>query len=454
MMTRQDSVGLSVSLAGVNCICLGLGGLLSYLKLGKVAGHAVFISPAYAALVILCGLLLLAAWIKPRWGKLLGSAVILLISGGYIASHQSVVWDNGHDLSANLMATFVFSSAVLAFFLRERAHQPSWWRPRTDFTIMTISLSLGVAISFLIAVKSIEARANFAEVSARSVALDASIRLERAEAITKRLAKRLGFQFDLLHTEIPQHEFTTFIHEFDFFRAFVLLDGNGQVITIHSDDDLPTDWFTRVVANTLEKHPQQTLKHSHVTVSEPLANGLRKSIIIVLIIIDDAVQATVAALVDLSSVMHWAMRKIEFNGFMQVSYQGSVLFQTSEFVTNGGLAEGTISIPFADTEFELTYLYVPGDALLGTEYWADFVWLTGIVVTFFLIASLHLTRVSKQKAQQLLHNAEHDLLTGLPNRFKLEKLLAHYGESTEAATPLAIVFYQVNGVKLIKDRKS
>ncbi len=72
------------------------------------------------------------------------------------------------------------------------------------------------------------------------------------------------------------------------------------------------------------------------------------------------------------------------------------------------------------------------------------------IILFFIVR--HADRVIKRQYDQIRHQANHDGLTGLPNRILLQEILAHAMASTlRTETLLAVMFLDLDGFKNIND---
>src|SRR5690606_25576983 len=69
-----------------------------------------------------------------------------------------------------------------------------------------------------------------------------------------------------------------------------------------------------------------------------------------------------------------------------------------------------------------------------------------------LISSQRLAYVARERSIQLSHSALHDPLTGLPNRRMLEQTLKDAcGWAKSRNRPVSVVFFDLDGIKLIND---
>lgn len=78
--------------------------------------------------------------------------------------------------------------------------------------------------------------------------------------------------------------------------------------------------------------------------------------------------------------------------------------------------------------------------------------LTGLIITFLFMVSLHLTRVAQAQSLRLRDYALRDPLTGLPNRRVLEKRLrAACEQARKEKTDVAVVFLDLDGIEFINN---
>ena len=455
MMIRQDLLRLFVTLVAFTGLCLGVGGWLSYAEFGHVAGRAVLISPYFATAVFMCGLILLGARVFPKRAKWCAWGVLLIMSTVWVASYELVAWMSGRTISANLIAGVLLTGAVAAFGLRPQKPWPNWWVPQVDLTLIAVILPASIFVAFTFVADNLYSRKHHAQLSAHTIALDVGDRVGRAQTLVRRLSGRLGVLDDFPQApELIHHELNTLLSDYAFFLELKLLDATGQIVATSSrarqEIVSSSEMTTQSLDSALLKTFNQTQPNTFIF-DQPL-RGSQAALITAPIHSELGVHGGVIAIIDLESIMHWAMRRVEYKGYFNVSHQGNTLYQSELHPTAHGIAAGTLNIPFGNTDLQLYYLYSPASTELDTEVWADFVWLAGLVFTFFLIASLRLTRIANRNAVLLTHNALHDPLTDLPNRRMLEQSLsAAYLKAKSKGEPLAVVFVSIDGMKLIND---
>jgi diguanylate cyclase (GGDEF)-like protein len=92
-------------------------------------------------------------------------------------------------------------------------------------------------------------------------------------------------------------------------------------------------------------------------------------------------------------------------------------------------------------------------ALPMIRYGAQDFWVDGRDSGMALLRAMHFAVARTPKLNRLLHQAYHDLPTGLPNRYLFEDRLAHAAaRAARCGTPLALLFVDMDGFKRVNDR--
>lgn len=454
MMMRQDLLRLFVSLVAIAGFCLGVAGWMSYARFGQAFGQAIFISPYFSAVIFVCALILLGVRIFPKWAKWGAGAVVVSMSAALVASHELTPWMSGRTISVNLITGVMLAGAIAAVCLRSKKQDSVGRIPRIDLTIVGVLLPISIFVAFTFVADSLSSRQQDAQLSAKAIALDVEDRIDRAEVLIRRLSARLGVLDSFSQAPaFVDHEFKALLKDYAFFLELLLTDETGQIVAASSREPELSLRVSDVVANLPFTLPTTSTQiQSNIFILDQALWGSQAALITSPIHGSLGAQGGVMAIIDLERIMNWAMRRVEYKGYFNVSYQENILYQSEFNPKTKGVAAGTLGIPFGATDLQLFYLYSPAATELDIEVWADFIWLAGLGLTFFLVASLRLTRIANKNAVLLTHHALHDPLTDLPNRRMLEQSLDDaYLIAKTKNQPLAVVFVSIDGMKLIND---
>lgn len=461
MTTRQGLLQLFVSLVSIAGFFIGVAGCISYVRLGSIAGKAIFLSPYFAATVMVCSSMLYAARSFPDHAKQLAIATVAAIIIARLGPQWSDVWTNGRISSADFATALILAGCAAALMLDARvlSQNQKLRMPRRDFIVALLGVMASTLTSFALIEENIVTRQKVAQRAAKTVALDVEERTTRAKTMIRRLTERWSAISHAPEHSFIAHELSTFTRDFTFFRSLALVDETGAIVSEHSRDDAGRRWYADPATETglgalLQKSHQagpaqifviiQTLQDRQTTllVSPVIRAGMPNWAIV--------------AVLDLADMVTWAMRRADESGYFRLSHGGRVLYQTAAQPPATAVAGGDISIPVHDDlVLQMSYVYSSTDTDLDTEVLAEFIWLVGIIFTFLLIASQRLTRIAQKRAAQLSYNALHDPLTGLPNRRLLEeKLIWACDNAKRTKQPLSVVFFDFDGIKLINDSVS
>lgn len=459
MTSRPSLLRLFVSLVAIAAFFLGLGGCISYLRLGSIAGRAVLIAPYFSAAAMLCGVLLYAARAFPRRARWYALAAIGAILFANLPPERLDAWVNGPSIFESFVTALIIVGASAAFFLHGSSERSSFLIPRTEIAIAFLGIPTSIFLAFAFMDEGVVTRQKYAQASANVVAQDIADRTARAQAVIRRLSGRWGVLEGPLPPDLIDHELQALLNDFPFFLGVALVDGTGNILWERHRDQTSPGWFESLLSDSeLYDTLQQTFARgeTHTTAHEPELSGTRVSLIISPITglenTGQARQAVVAA-VGLKDIVAWAMQRADHYGHFKIQHEGTDLYQTTVAPPVRAVVSGTVAIPMSeDIVLRLSYLYAPLDTELDPELWAEFIWLAGLIFTFLLIASLRLTRIAQIHAARLDHNAMHDPVTELPNRRLLEERLAvACAKASSAKQPVSVVFISLTGIKLIND---
>lgn len=452
MTKQQDFLQLFVGLTAIAAVLMGVGGLIGYARLGNVAGQAVFLSPYFAAVVIFCGLLLYVARLFPRHVPLFALLALAALAFSHWASQWSAAWANGRAPTAHFTHLLILTglAAVIWWWYSSRhpRHRPSAREVATGF----LGVALSTFISFVLIEENILTRQTFAERSAEVVATNVGDRTARAEALIQRLTGRWSAIHHMPERSFMEEEFRSYLRDFDFFLSLHLVDESGAVVLEQSRG-------TSLERLASRQEMQGLLNQAHesgrilLVIREDSASNKNLGVFVSPLYNPEMERWSVIASIDLAGILTWAMTRMSDGGYFYISHSNNILYQSADAPPPSAIAAGDITIPVHDDfELNLYYAYSPEATDLGTEVWAEFVWLSGVIVTFLLIASQRLTTIARKRTHQLSYNALHDPLTGLPNRRQLEQTLAEACTlASRDGQAVSVVFFDLDGIKLIND---
>lgn len=453
MATRQGLLQLFIGLTAIAAIFIGIGACISHARLGDIAGRAVLLSPRFGIVVLCCGLLLYTARLVPRYALLCAAIAVCALIFSRLAPHWSDAWSNGRSLSTNL-ATALIGAGACAVFVWQRSSQRDRLRlTRGEIPVALLGLAASTFISFVLIEDNIRTRQAFADRSAEVVASNLGDRTVRAEMLIQRLTERWNTLQYMPERSFMEGAFTGYLRDFPFFPSIHLIDQQGSIVLEQRRDSLRLEnLMTQAELEGLLGHARAS-RGTRIAIREDGETHKKIGLLVAPLVNPEMMNWSVIASVDPAHIATWAMTRVDGRGYFRISHRNNLLYQSADTPPANAIADGHITIPMHDDfEMNLYYAYSPAETDLGTEVWAEFLWLAGFIVTFLLIVSQRLTSVAQQRAVQLSHNALHDPLTGLPNRRQLERKLkeicAHARRDNQ---PVSVAFFNLDGIKLIND---
>lgn len=455
MTTKQGLPQLFISLIAIASLFLGVGGIVTYIRLGEVADQPVFVSPYFSAVVIFCGLSLYAARSYSKHGRFWAIIALVAVLLGRSAQWISEAWVHGRGISADFATALIIVGALSALLFQSVLQPPRHRASRREIIIALSGITVSMVISFALIEENILTRQRFAAASANAVTNDLKRNTEQGVVLVNRMSERWSAIDHMPSTTFIHDEFTRYMRDFSFFTGLAFVDELGQVKEQVSRNDV----LTRLASTT--EHPEldsllrqvQASGQSRIAVIQMSCCNPKTEVAIAPLAGSILSGWSIVAFIDLADMVRWAMARTNDNGYFRISHEDNVLYQSVDQKPSGMVAAGTITISDrGDADLEFSYLYTASNTSLDTEVRADFVWLAGIIFTFLLIASQRLTEVARKHSIQLSHNALHDPLTGLPNRRILEQVLKQACLRAKRRRRLvSVVFIDLEGIKLIND---
>ncbi|MCZ4330151.1 EAL domain-containing protein [Castellaniella denitrificans] len=457
MDSQQGQLRIAARIIVIACLCMGTIAYIGHARLGDVDGHAVFISPYFALVMILCGLALHAARAYTRHAPLFGIAMIGMLVWALIAPRWYDAWVNGRTVSAAFATSVALLGALVALALRNKEvrRPPSAW-PRLGASLTAL---LGIALPTLLSYGLIEndivTRQRFANASARTVANEITERISRTVAFAGRQAQRWKVMGHVPSQAFLREEFDNHLSDFLFFDGFALVDTGPSIVAMSNRAGVTSDWVRDSITN---RSLRSVLDHvidsgnPHFVLDDRLSGNQN----IGLIITPQSNPAmkgwyTITRL-NLVNIFMRAIAKTP-RGYFSINHDGRTLYRTADTPPENPFAAGELTIALNhDLDLKLAYAYAKAPGDLGADVLPEFVLLAGLLFTFLLGSSQRLARIARERSDQLSHSALHDPLTGLPNRRMLEQTLqdactrARTGKSS-----VSVVFLDLDGIKLIND---
>lgn len=459
MAKKQDLLQLFISLAAIAAFFLGVGGLLMHARLGQLVGQPIgqpiFISPYFSIVVMACGLALFAARTYPRYSRFWAIIVILVIVPARLAHLLYEPWINGREISANFITALILVAAVASLVYFHIFRPPRHLASRKDFAIAVLGVALSILTSFALIEENIVTRQHVAASSADAITSNLIRHTDEGPSLIIRMGERFSTLDPMPSEKFFHSEFRRYLRDFPFITGLLLVDNENRVVHQVSDHSR----LTGIESATDHPALRDLLRQARDN-AQPRAAVLDmaccnpKTEVVIAPLFGPAMGGwSIVALIDIVDIVRWAMDQTGHGGYFRIAHHGSVLYQSSDAIPPSPVAAGTIDIAdHRNTGLQFSYLYTSSDITLGTEVWADFVWLAGIFFTLLLISSRRMTELARKHAVQLSYNALHDPLTGLPNRRILEQALRNAcGQAKRRGQSVSVVFFDVEGIKLIND---
>lgn len=456
IVTSQSVLRLFILIVAIAGFCMGLGGFAGYARLGDVAGQAAFVSPYFASVVFFCGLALIAARTYTKYARLWAFAVICAMALAHLAPQWSDAWLNGRTVSANCATVLILLGAAAALLLRHKAKRRPGGSARGTLAVALLGVSMSTLISYALIEDNIVIRQKFALASAQTVASDVKEKITQAEMLMRRLGDRWSAIEHMPSQAFIEHEFDSYMRDFAFFHGFAVVDHNRLATVERNREGLSPGWVDDLLS---EHHMGSWLDHvhasgqAHVVGHDHTSSNGKAGLAVTPLFNPDMKGGFVVACVDLANILAEATSRAENVGYFRVMHGKHVHYQTVGEPPANAFAAGEITIPVShDFALQLLYEYSGARTDLGSEALPEVVLLAGLLFTFFLISSQRLAYVARERSVQLSHSALHDPLTGLPNRRMLEQTLKDAcGWAKSQNRPVSVVFFDLDGIKLIND---
>lgn len=462
MTRRQDLLQLFVGLIAIASFFMGLAGYFEYLRLGTVAGHAVFIAPYLCALAVACGVVMFFARIRPRLALISNLVIIPAVIAARIWGPQlSSAWISGRPFAAGLLTLLILVGAGASLVL-VRTSQPQRYRaPVPEILVSMLCIAATTYVSVALIEQNILRRQQYSQSAAQSIAHAVRDGTIRAERLLVRLGERWSSFNDVPAWTYTQSEFNRYLRDLPFLLSMAVVDADSNVVVelvqpaTRRRTSLTglTDKVTTMAQ--LKNQIELALENGapRITVHEPDWSDHDIALAVSPIFNAEMNDWSIIVLIDLPGMISWAMPPGDARGHFAITRDNRMLYETGDARSGTAVAAGDIAIPFFDDQvLNLSYHYTIADTDLRSEILAEFVWLAGIILTFLLIASVRLTLITRHHAAQLVFNAFHDPLTGVPNRRMLEEMLRRAcTRARRENQSIAVVFLDLDGIRLIND---
>ena len=455
---RPEGLRLLVLIPALALLAMGLAGLVGVQRLGGAGEGAVFLSPAFAILLLLLGAMLLLARYRPSVTAPLGMAVLFVLLCVLAAVWADGLAPGGRTASVLVALIIAACGGVAAICLR--SSPPLANIPERHSTLVAVAgVVLAVSASYAI-IERESLRANqYAQVTADHAAERIADSVQHFVASIHRMGERWSAFEHVPVAAYLERELEGYLRDFSSMGKISVLDDGGRNVLARQRLHYSTGWTTQPPEMEAFLAWLEVVRQSDEAQLSPFfrqkADGVW--VLIAVRVRNAAMEASfIVAQLNITRVLGLALAGDEDIADFQIVSDEHVLYESERRASARLTPIGWLAfdLPHGSTWNMSYYLTAPelGHGGLGADTFPEIYLAACLLFTLAVAASLRFAGIAQLRSRELRTTAITDGLTGLPNRRRLEQLLRDVVDyARRHGTKFAVVSVSMSGVKLVKE---
>lgn len=456
----QGGLQLLVPLIAIAVFFTGVSGLVALWRLGAVDSQTAYVSPAFAAALILCAFGLMAAYAyRERKGLAAMVTIAFILLARFAPELSDGAWGNGRIQSVNLATALVVLGALMTLLLKCRA-RPA--RPMNT-KLIKATILIGCVTSVLGSCAIIELDRSTTERHARAtvqtLASQTQLLLSRSLTIAERLSERWSMLKGMFDRASSEDEFRGFLSDNPVFRRIAVIGSETSVEWEMQRYGIPSGWAVAESLTDPELRARleraQDNKSPFWVFSDSAWQHGKSGLILAPLSESGAEGWFLLIDVDIAQMLKeiFARHYYSETYYFRITDGGQVIYQSPGHAPSMPTASGTLPFQFRDgLAWQISYWLTAPHLSPAKQILPEIFLLAGLLFTFLLAFCQRLLQISRYQLSSMRHGALHDSLTGLPNRRMLQQILKQAcSRARTEETHVSIVAIGMDGTKLIND---
>lgn len=455
---RHEWLRLLVLVPALATLALGVAGLLAAHRLGSINGYPVLYSSTYGGVLVVCGLMLLAARYRRSVTALMGVLTLAVLGLVLVASWWTGSSLGGRAAAVCIAAVLAVGGAVAAIFLG-RAPPLARFHEQQSLIAAIAGVALSVAAAYSIVERDLAQATTYMETTAQNATRSVAGSLYDIVSLMHRMGERWNVVEHAPSEALIQREFTSYLRDLPSIGSLSLVDASGHIVRAHQRSGASPGWDASVFQEeSVQAWLADALKNSYAHFA-PLFSERSDGIwgLVATRVTNPEVEGDlILAQVNVSRVLGEALSGNEAVAYFRVSAGDQSLYETARSSVDRDTPTGRITLdaPHVPAWTLSYYLDLPelSIGLAGAEMLPEVYLILGLGFTLAIAASLRFSGIARDRSLALEKSAITDDLTGLPNRRRLEQLLQEALQQVwQDGTTLAVVLFNIGSVRLINE---
>lgn len=438
-------------------VWLGLTSWVINKQLGPIVDHKYLISNHLGIVWVLSGLALGYAALTQRHNRTVGITVLLATLFTYLLTLHFPVWQSYQTTLVAMVYALLFIGAGITLLKPKRIYKEFFKPIPIGILIAIVGSGVSVWGTMLLLERSVWQIRETSKLSAAAVANDLQSTVSEATRLLERQAARWKLFDGLPPPEYVDVEFSTHIRDIPAFKRMIYTNQNLQLTDRSGPITLVPEWLKDVVYDPARRPWFDDIRDSGKLHLTPiiLPNHQGTVLLFVMPLFDRENRHMGFTLVqtDLDELIADGFFKPVPPCCFEITLGDRTLFLKVSANNASLIDERHLDISLnRDLTVHLRYWQQDPAPAPGLGGLPEASLLIGLLFTFFTNGSYRLAYLARRRSAQLHQISRHDPLTGLPNRRMLEDALrAATNNSDAVATQIALVFIDINGIRLIND---
>lgn len=454
---RPEWLRLLVLVPAFASVALGAAALVIHMRAGQLSAEPSLISPLFAIVLVLSGVLLTLARYRRSLTLSAGFAALVILSMA-LGTSWVAGWNLGGRTAVVVIASILVWLGGLAALRLGSTHAVPGVNERSSTAVVVVGVLFSVAVS----VTMIERDRLLVDRYAFAAAEDAATKVADSMENALALIQRMGERWSVMDHEIPERflerEIASYLRDFPTIGKISVMTVDGRTVLHRTRLGYGAEWqWEQPDIGALVHWLAEVASSKDASLSPFLqerSDGVWGTIAVSAGKLEELPRIIVVQL-NLSSVLERTLESAEGVASFKVSAPEQALYETERA---GSRISAVVHYPLAVQQkmhwqmssYLTSQAYGPGRAAM--EALPEIYLLAGLAFTLLIGASIRFSHIAWQRSHDLRQSSLTDGLTQLPNRVGM---VAHLNEAIAKAQrngeSLGVLCIGLENLDLIND---
>ena len=452
-----DLINIALLIIAISVVLMPIGGMIVHERLMSIGAGSDLPATRTALTWVFLGLLMIGSLIFGRFKIVIG---LIVIAGSISAWYLDNTFFNWESQRSNLLllGTLLTLLGGGLCLLTDAMTRKSVFRLRTlDLVVATAGVGLSITMACLLIDRDAQNEQRSVRMGANLVAREIQLAMDKVmRQINRQVLRWDAFEFQPPELLIDR-EFANYMSDSASFLGVAYIANHLQTVRVSTRNIVEKNWWIDFIDSSSNREWLRHIQGSgklHVR-AVPMAQEKELNILFAVPLVDKHGQyhGFIMVLASLENLLNIDSRTDRIACCVEVLMNGDLLYKTFSKNIDQQQNDVTVDVLLHNhSKLHVRYSQDMDQPNSGLGALPEISLVAGLLFTLFSGTSCRLFYLSRRRSEQLRHHAQHDVLTGLPNRRMLERLLSTTAQSSKSTgADIYLISIIIDDIRTIND---